>query len=159
MRIWVAFVVLASSAAFADPKPAPKPVEPDLFLQWETGESSRDMSITMTRIVVTGTKLHYSQQYLGRGFGGSNPKPVELDATVKDPKKVAAALAALDKLKVKPVKQGGDGTRYNLRSGCVRRGKVERCASVDGNDKDSDEVKAIASVRDALLDGIKLPTP
>lgn len=155
MRIsWLA-VVLASSTAFAD-APAPKPVEPDLVLQWETGESSRDMSITMTRITVTGTKLHYSQQHLGRSLG-ANPKPIELDATVKDPKKVAAALVALDKIKAKPVKQGGDPTRYNLRSGCLRRGKVERCASADGNEKDPDDLKAMAAVRDALLDGVKLP--
>ena len=157
MRISWLVGLLASSTAFAD-APVPKPVEPYLFLQWETGEQSRDMSLTVTRIEVTGTKLHYSQQYLGRGFL-PNPKPVELDATVKDPKKVEAALVALDKIKikVKPLKQGGDPTRYNLRSGCIQRGKIERCASADGAEKDPDDLKAIAAVRDALLDGVKLP--
>lgn len=156
MRTWVA-LLLASSSAFADPKPPPKLIAPDLVVTWEEGEQSKDSSMTNTRIVVIGTKLRYARAYRGRNSGMPGTKPVALDATVKDPKKVAAALAALDKLKVTPVKKDSDPTKYNLRTGCVLRGKAERCATVFGEAKDTDELKAIAAVRDALLDGVKIP--
>jgi hypothetical protein len=155
MRIFVlALVASLSSIAHAD-EAGPKP---ELVFTWESGEMSRDMSIWRTRITVTGTKLHYERSYSGRNGGMPGTKPVQLDATVKDPKKVAAALAALDKLKVKPVKQADRGPdRFNLRSGCIERGTTSRCASVDGNHPDSDELKAIAAVRDALMTGVKVP--
>jgi hypothetical protein len=158
MRLWMVLLVVAcASIAFADPKPAPAPPAPDLVFTWEEGEMSMDMSIWSTTVTVTGTKLHYKRSYSGRNSGMPNTKPAELDATVKDPKKVTAALAALDKIKVKPAKKLTREQQMRMRSGCIRRGKAERCASASGTDPDPDELKAIAAVRDALLDGVKLP--
>ncbi len=160
--MWVA-LLLVSSTVFADPRPAPKPIPKpitaDLVVTWEEGEQSKDSSMWSARIVVIGTKLLYAHAYSGRNSGRPGTKPVAVEATVKDPKKVAAALAALDKIKVTPPKQDTDPTKYKLRTGCVQRGKIERCATVSGEAKDTDELKAIAAVRDALLDGVKLPTP
>ena len=148
MRFSVVVLLLACSVAVADPK-AP---DPDLVVTWKEGEMSRDMSIWTTTIAVTGTKLRYKREYAGRNSGWPGTKSVELDAPVKDPKKVGSALAALDKIKVKPAKKP-ELEQMRLRSGCVRRGKAERCASASGT-----ELKAIAAVRDALLDGVKIPT-
>jgi hypothetical protein len=150
MRSWIVVFVLAWSAAIADPKP------PDLIFTWTEGEMSKDMSIWTTTITVTGDRLHYARKYSGRNSGFPGTKGTELDATVKDPKKVAAALAALDKLKAKPAKKLPP-ERMNMREGCVRRGKAERCATASGSEPDSDELKAIIAVREALLDGVKLP--
>lgn len=152
----IVLVVACGSIVFADPKPAPAPPAPDLVFTWREGEVSKDMSIWSTTITVTGTKLHYARSYAGRDSGMPGTKPVELDATVKDPKKVAEALAALDKLKAKPAKPTAQ-QQMHMRSGCIRRGKAERCASASGTDPDPDELKAIAAVRDALLDGVKIP--
>lgn len=148
-------VVFASvSLAHADAKPAPDPASPDLVFTWEEGEMSRDMSIWRTTITVSGRKLHYERKYSGRLPMG---EPVLLDATVKDPKKVAAALAALDKIKVKKQKPLDESEEMRMRSGCIRRGKSERCAAASGTNPDPPELKAIVAVRDALLDGVKLP--
>jgi hypothetical protein len=157
MRLsWLILTLLALRAvAFADPKPAPTPPAPDLVFTWAEGEMSRDMSIWSTTIFVTGTKLHYTRSYAGR-----NPDPdgpVQLDATVKDPKKVAAALAALDKLKVKKQQALTQEQQMHMRTACIRRGKAERCAWASGKDPDPAELTAIAAVRDALLDGVKVP--
>lgn len=151
MRIALLLVLLAATAAADTPK---SPPAPDLVLRWTEGEMSRDMSIWRTTITVTGTKLHYSRAYSGRMPMG---KPVELDATVKDPKKVAAALEALDKIKVKPpAKSNGDSGVHQIKEACVMRGKNERCASVSPPSPDTDELKAMAAIRDAVLDGVKV---
>ena len=151
----IAILVVSSSTAFADPKPAPPPAA-DLVFTWKEGEMSRDMSIWTTTITVTGTKLHYQSTYVGRYGGMPNSKPVDVQGTVKDPKKLAAALAALDKIKVKPAKKAPFEEEQQIRNGCIRRGKAERCATATGTDPLSDELKAIAAVRDVLLDGVKL---
>ena len=151
MRIsWVVAVLLACSPAVADPAP-------DLVVTWKEGEQSRDSSMTTIRIAVTGSKLHYSRTYSGRNAGWPGTKPVDVDATVKDPKKVAAALAAFDKTKATPAKASSNPTQYRVRGGCVTRGKTERCVSVSGETPDPADLKAIAALRDALLDGVKLP--
>jgi hypothetical protein len=159
MRLsWMVLMLVAcGSIAFADPKPAPAPSAPDLVFTWSEGEMSMDMSIWTTTIMVTGTKLHYTRSYAGRDGGMPGTKPVDLDATVKDPKKVAAALTELDKVKVKKAKPLTREQQMQMRTGCIRRGKGERCASASGTDPDPDELKAIVAVRDALLDGVKLP--
>src|SRR5688572_29040344 len=97
----VVVLLLACSVTAADPKVP----DPDLVLTWKEGEMSKDMSIWTTTIAVMGTKLRYKREYAGRNSGRPGTKSVELDATVKDPKKVGAALAALDKTKVKPAKK------------------------------------------------------
>jgi hypothetical protein len=152
---WMVTILAGTPIAFADPKPAPEPPAPDLVFRWQEGEMSLDMSIWTTEIAVTGTKLHYARSYAGRMEMPESP--VKVDATVKDPKKVAAALAALDKIKVKKAKNLTREQQMQMRSGCIRRGKLERCATASGTDADSDEMKAILGVRDALLDGVKLP--
>lgn len=152
---WIAILVACSSIALADPKPAPVPA-PDLVFTWKEGELSRDMSIWTTTITVTGSKLHYQMSYVGRNGGMPNSKPLEVDGAVKNPKKLAAAIVALDKIKVKPAKKEVDPTRYQYRSGCIQRGKAERCASASGRDPDPDDLKAIAAIRDELLTGVNL---
>lgn len=153
-RIWFAPVLLAASVVHANPKAPAAPPAPDLVFRWEEGEMSRDMSIWRTEITVTGDKLHYERKYSGRLPMG---EPVTLDATVKDPKKVAAALAALDKIKVKKAKPLNETERMNMRSGCIRRKAKERCAEATGQNADPPDLKAIAAVRDALLEGVKVP--
>lgn len=147
-HLWLMLAVLVGSTAFADPKP-------DLVFVWTEGEMSKDMSIWRTEIMVTGDRLHYTHSYSGR-----NPlsaPPVNVDAAVKDPKKVAAALTALDKIKVKKAKPLTVEQQMDMRTGCIRRGKMERCASASGKEPDPTELKAILAVRDALLDGVTLP--
>ena len=39
----------------------------------------------------------------------------------------------------------------------MTRGKAQRCARAEGTDPDPADLKAIAAIRDALLDGVKLP--
>ncbi len=149
VSLLVVLLLLASALAAAD-------TPPDLVVTYQEGEQSRDSSMWTTRITVTGTKLHYSRTYEGRESGRPGTKPVEIDADVKDPKKVAAALAAFDKTKATPAKQSKDPTKYRLRTGCVKR-KAERCVSVWGDVPDPDDLKAIAALRDALSEGVKLP--
>jgi len=157
-RTWlIAALVAAGSVSIADAKPAP--AAPDLVFTWEEGEMSMDMSIWTTSITVTGTTLHYKRSYSGRDDGMPGTKPVAVDALVKEPKTVAAALAALDKIKVTKVKPLTRGQQMQMRTGCIQRGRAERCASASGSDPDSAELKAITAVRDALLDGVKLPYP
>jgi hypothetical protein len=153
MRIVLLVLLLAGVATAEPPKPAP----PDLVLTWTEGEVSRDSSIWRTTITVTGTKLHYSSSYSGRYGGMPNAKPVDTDATVNDPKRVAAALAALDKIRAKPDKQRVHSSVVMMRQGCVTRGKAQRCARAEGREPDPADLKAIAAIRDALLDGVKLP--
>ncbi|MEO8701450.1 MAG: hypothetical protein ABI867_15495 [Kofleriaceae bacterium] len=155
---WKAVIVLLASVSIAraDSK-APAPPAPDLVVTWQEGERSKDMSIWTTTIEVTGTKLHVARTYAGRNGGRPGTKPVEVEGTVKDPRKLAAALAALDKIKVRPPKQLTDPQQMRLREGCITRGKATRCASAMGSEPDPEELKAIAAVRDALLDGVQLP--
>jgi hypothetical protein len=145
------FVLLLAGVANAE-----TPKQPDLVFTWTEGEMSRDMSIWRTTITVTGKKLHYARAYSGR-FSGSDTEPVAVDAIVKDPKRVAAALAALDKIKPKPDKKRDHGSVVIMREGCVTRGKTQRCARAEGRETDPADLKAIAAVRDALLDGVTLP--
>ena len=141
MRLVALVLLLAATTAQAD---APSP---DLVLSWREGEMSKDMSVWTTEITVTGTRLHYHRHYTGRDPG---TKPVDLDGAVKDPKKVAAAIAALDALPAtKPPAQSDS----NYAESCLHRGKTVRCA-VRGQER---EMKALAAIRDALVDGIKLP--
>jgi hypothetical protein len=153
----VVMLVACGSIAFADSKPAPAPPAPDLVFTWSEGEMSMDMSMWTTTIMVTGTKLHYTRSYAGRNGGMPDTNPVDLDAIVKDPKKVAAALTALDKVKVKKTKPATREQQMQMRTGCIRRGKAERCAWASGTDPDPAELQAIVAVRDALLDDVKLP--
>ena len=90
----IATLALVTSA-HADPPP-------DLTLTWDSGEMSSDMSMWKTIISVTGTKVHYTSTYSGRNEGRPGTAPVKGDGVVKDPKRLAAALAALDKLKPSP---------------------------------------------------------
>jgi hypothetical protein len=145
----LAIVILAGSAR-AEPKP------PDLTFAWSEGEHSKDSSVWTTTIAMTGTKLHYERTYSGRYSGMPNAKPATLDAEVKDPKQVAAAIAALDKLPVRKTKQTESAL---FRTGCLTRGKVQRCETRYGNDDgpDTTELKAMRAVMTALLDGVKVP--
>jgi len=151
-----AVVVTAGVARGDDPKSAPAP---DLQLVWTEGEISLDMSLTTTEITVTGTKLHYHRRYSGRNAGFPGTKPLDLDARIKDPRKLRDAIAALDKVPVKKVAAAPDDRApYSgpYAEGCVTRGKVVRCGVRREGDSESAELKAIAAIRDVLADGLKL---
>lgn len=156
MRLSWLVIALLGANAVADPKPSAAPA-PDLVFTWTSGEMSKDMSIETTTITVTGTKLHYARTYTGRRSGRPGTKPVEVDATVNDPKKVAAALAALDKIKMKAPRPLNETEQMSMRRGCILRGKVERCSHASGTKPDPVDLKAIAAVRDALLDAVQVP--
>ena len=143
-------LLAASTTASAD-----TPKSPNLVVTWAEGEMSRDMSIWRTTITVTGSKLHYSRQYSGRDHGMPHTQPVELDASVKDWKRVTDALEALDKIKLRST-AARDGS-YHLREGCVIRDQVKRCASVRDDARTPADLDAIARVRDAVLYGVNLP--
>ena len=130
--------------------------DPDLTLKWMEGEMSKDASIWTTKITVTGTSLHYSRRYSGRNDGMPGTKPTDVDGVVKDPAKLAAAIAAFDKAPVAPPPKNPDSSgAYS--SGCMARGKAERCATHRGTEPETEELKALAAIEAVLLEGVKLP--
>lgn len=152
----LATLLVATLAAKAGAD-TPKPPAPDLVVTWTEGEMSRDMSIWQTTITVTGAKLHYARTYSGRDSGMPRTKPTTLDAKVRDPQRVAAALAALDKIKLKPDTKRTGNEVMLIREGCVIRGKTQRCAHNVPGAPDPAELTAIAAIRDALLIGVNVP--
>ncbi len=127
---------------------------PDLTLTWDSGEMSSDMSMWTTIISVTGTKVHYTSTYSGRNEGRPGTAPVKGDGVVKDPKRLAAALAALDKLKPSPTPKPSQNTAHRD-TGCVRR-TSERCAfHIDGGPTTPD-YKAMVEIKAAIVDGVRL---
>lgn len=148
MRLIALLMFITVSSARAD-TPAP-----DLTLTWDEGESSRDFSSWKTTITVTGTKLHYTSQYSGRNDGLPGTEPKDVNGVVKDPKKVATLLAALDN--VPPPKTKSKPAQGRYAGGCLTRGKATRCVGSNGGAPDTDEVKALREVMMALLDGVKL---
>lgn len=145
---WFVVAFLAASPAAADPAP-------DLVVTWKEGEQSRDSSMATQKLIVFGSKLRYVSTYEGRN-ASHGPKAQDLEGVVKDPKKLAAALAKLDAIKMRSL-LGKGPTHYRLRSGCVKRGRTERCAEVSGDTPDPADLQAVAAVRDALLEGVVKP--
>lgn len=147
MRLFISlgFIAAVATAANAGP-PAP-----DLTMTWDEGEVSKDMSIWRTSISVTGTKVHYETTYSGR-MGMPATKPKKRDIVLKDPKKLAAALAALDKIPVvPPAKASTVPYSGQESSGCLTRGKVTRCTVHRGTERETDEYKAIVAVKTLLV--------
>lgn len=153
MRSFASVAVLfavASAARAAPPKP-------DISITWTEGEVSMDMSLWTTTIAVTGTKVHYERTYSGRMGGMPGSEPKKGDTVVKDPKKLAAALAALDKIPVVPVVADPNAEAYSgpEESGCITRGKAGRCVVHRGG-SETDEYKAFVAIKAVLLEGAKL---
>lgn len=119
---------------------------------------SRDMSLTTVEITVTGTKLHYHRQYSGRNGGMPGTEPKDFDTSVKDPRKLADALIALDKVAIKKVPPSKDRSPYSgpYLEACVTRAKVSRCGVRRQGEQDTDELKAITTIRAVLVDGMPL---
>ncbi|MEO6774758.1 MAG: hypothetical protein ABI467_17415 [Kofleriaceae bacterium] len=121
-------------------------------MTWDEGEVSMDMSMWRTSISVTGTKVHYESTYSGRMKGMPGNAPLKTDMVLKDPKKLAAALAALDKIPVgKPAKRSSHPYSGQESSGCLTRGNVTRCTRHRGAEPETDEYKAVVAVK-ALLE-------
>jgi hypothetical protein len=148
MRRVALLMFVAVSSAHADTP------TPDLTLTWDEGEASRDFSSWKRTITVTGTKLHYTSRYSGRDGGMPWTKPKDVDGVVKDPKKVATLLAAFDKVPPPKTKSKPEQGRYA--GGCLTRGTVKRCVGSTGDAPDTDEVKALSEVMQALLEGVKV---
>ena len=145
----VAVVLGVATAAQAGP-PAP-----DISMTWSAGEVSMDMSLWTTTITVTGSKVHYEMKYSGRMGGSPMTKPKKGDTVIKDPKKLAAALAALDKL---PAVPATDDSEYSGQdeSGCITRGKATRCTDHHGGDPGTEEFKAFVAIKALLLENAKI---
>ncbi len=73
------------------------------------------------------------------------------DFTLADKKKLTAVLAAFDKTAVTKMKDLID-TSY--KEACVQRGAAKRCVALFEGRTETDEYKAIASVRDTLVAGV-----
>jgi len=152
VRTFVLATALAiATLAYADPPP------PDLTLTWDAGEMSQDMSIWTTTITVRGTKVHYTSTYAGRDDGMPGTKPVTVDGVVKDPKRLAAALAALDKLQPGKAPEPRQTTAHRDNA-CLRRSapKSERCVFHIVGDAETADFKAISEIKAALVDGLHL---
>jgi hypothetical protein len=135
--------------AHADPPAA------DVTVRWDSGEMSRDMSVWRTQITVTGKKVHAESTYSGRDGGMPSTRPKAGDGALKDPKRLAAALAAFDKTKDPPAVKFRDTTAHRD-SLCVARGKAERCAAHIDGDPETAAFKAAVEVKDAMIDGVTL---
>jgi hypothetical protein len=150
MRNLVLATIATFSIAHADP-----PV-PDLTLTWDDGEMSSDASEWHTVITVTGTKVHYTSTYDGRDAGQPQTKPVKVDGVVKDPKRLAAALASLDAVKPGPTPKARQTTAHRD-SACLHRAvKSDRCISHIDGDPETADYKAFVEIRAAISDGLKL---
>ena len=151
MRFFTSLAVVFAIATSAQAAPP----APDISITWTEGEVSMDMSLWTTTITVTGTKVHYELTYDGRMSGTPMTKPKQGDTVVKDPKKLAAALAALDKIPVVPDKKGATTQNYSGQdeSGCITRGKVSRCTDHRGSSPETDEFKAFVAIKALLLEG------
>ncbi len=134
------------------------PPAPDISITWTEGEVSMDMSLWTTTITVTGNKVHYEMTYAGRMSGMAMTEPKKGDLVVKDPKKLAAALAALDTIKAVVAKPGAGTENYSGldESGCITRGKASRCTDHRGTDVETDEFKAFVAIKALLLEDAKL---
>lgn len=95
--------------------------------------------------------------YSGRDGGLPGTEPKSLDGVVKDPKKLADALAALDKIQIKPPPKQPSNQPYSGQesSGCLTRGKATRCTVHRGTDVETTEFKAMLVIKEQLLAGIK----
>jgi hypothetical protein len=108
--------------------------------------------------VVRGAKITYDFKYDGPQPDKPSNKPRKAEGKVVDAKALAAALAALDKVKVTPESKGDPKqTDYTA---CITRKKKKRCEFTRGNDKveKSPGMAQMTAITELLVEGVP-PSP
>jgi hypothetical protein len=149
-RYSLAVAVAIVVAGFFQGTAAAEPKE-ELRLTWKEGVISDDGDYWITTLTLYSTDkfatVHSERTHGGKRYQMSKDPP---DHDLADRKVLAQALAALDKIKPASAAKTTDKPGAKANDACLKRGETTRCAHVAEPSTPTDELKALAKVRDAL---------